>query len=195
MRTRAYCAHPSIRDHWVLRYMSRCPDQVVSLKQDLQCSKPPSKLVTHLLTHCSRDERLSSFCPARKKNPDLCSDSLERSLYDLDLSLVHAYFDLDLHYTRGWELGLVHVYYDLDALHTRLRVRPRSRILRFGLSLHARVGVRPRSRILRFGLALHARVGVRASFTYTTIWTRYTRGWELGLVHVYYDLDLHCTRG
>ncbi|GFW33723.1 hypothetical protein TNCV_4051721 [Trichonephila clavipes] len=35
MRARAYCVHPSIRDHWTLRYMSRCPDQVVSLKQDL----------------------------------------------------------------------------------------------------------------------------------------------------------------
>ncbi|GFT16469.1 hypothetical protein TNCV_281101 [Trichonephila clavipes] len=35
MRARAYCAHPSIRDHWVLRCMSRCPDQVVSLKDEL----------------------------------------------------------------------------------------------------------------------------------------------------------------
>ncbi|GFT60730.1 hypothetical protein TNCV_3584411 [Trichonephila clavipes] len=31
-RAKAYCAHPSIRDHWALRCMSRCPDQVVSLK-------------------------------------------------------------------------------------------------------------------------------------------------------------------
>ncbi|GFV68263.1 dorsal-ventral patterning protein tolloid [Trichonephila clavipes] len=29
MRARAYCAHPSIPDHWALRSMSRCPDQVV----------------------------------------------------------------------------------------------------------------------------------------------------------------------
>ncbi|PRD31051.1 UNVERIFIED_CONTAM: hypothetical protein NCL1_24535 [Trichonephila clavipes] len=34
MRARAYCAHPSIRDHWVLRCMGRCPDPVVSLKRD-----------------------------------------------------------------------------------------------------------------------------------------------------------------
>ncbi|GFV66834.1 hypothetical protein TNCV_4303951 [Trichonephila clavipes] len=32
MRARAYCAHPSIRDHWALRGMSRYPDQVVNLK-------------------------------------------------------------------------------------------------------------------------------------------------------------------
>ncbi|GFX03412.1 DUF5641 domain-containing protein [Trichonephila clavipes] len=38
MRGRAYCAHPSIRDHWALRCMSRCLDQVVSLKLDPQCS-------------------------------------------------------------------------------------------------------------------------------------------------------------
>ncbi|GFT74134.1 hypothetical protein TNCV_3708361 [Trichonephila clavipes] len=34
MRARAYCAHPSIRYYWALRCMGRCPDQVVSLKQD-----------------------------------------------------------------------------------------------------------------------------------------------------------------
>ncbi|GFV81493.1 uncharacterized protein TNCV_52171 [Trichonephila clavipes] len=28
MRNRAYCAHPSIRDHWALRCMGRCPDQM-----------------------------------------------------------------------------------------------------------------------------------------------------------------------
>ncbi|GFT15051.1 uncharacterized protein TNCV_4316321 [Trichonephila clavipes] len=31
MRVRAYCAHPSIRDHWALRCMNRCPDQVVKI--------------------------------------------------------------------------------------------------------------------------------------------------------------------
>ncbi|GFW62116.1 hypothetical protein TNCV_1685471 [Trichonephila clavipes] len=34
MRVRDYSAHPSIRDHWALRCMSRFPDQVVSLKRD-----------------------------------------------------------------------------------------------------------------------------------------------------------------
>ncbi|GFW40151.1 uncharacterized protein TNCV_5118341 [Trichonephila clavipes] len=64
MRVRAYCAHPSIRDHWPLRCMSRCPDQVISLKRDPSV-KSPSKLSTHLSTHCNRDvllklwERLS----------------------------------------------------------------------------------------------------------------------------------------
>ncbi|GFW24796.1 uncharacterized protein TNCV_1960631 [Trichonephila clavipes] len=37
MRARAYCAHPSIRDYWTLRCMSRCPDQVDSVKRDPQC--------------------------------------------------------------------------------------------------------------------------------------------------------------
>ncbi|GFU67671.1 hypothetical protein TNCV_1644201 [Trichonephila clavipes] len=58
LRARAYCAHPSLRDHWALRCMSRCPDQVVSLKQALV--KSPSKLGTHLSNYCSRDERLNS---------------------------------------------------------------------------------------------------------------------------------------
>ncbi|GFW64131.1 hypothetical protein TNCV_708361 [Trichonephila clavipes] len=40
MRTRAYWVHPSIRDHRELRCMSRCPDQVVSLKRDPQCLSP-----------------------------------------------------------------------------------------------------------------------------------------------------------
>ncbi|GFX33861.1 uncharacterized protein TNCV_3962701 [Trichonephila clavipes] len=45
MRVRAYCAHPSIRDHWVLRCRSRCPDQMVSLKRDSQCLSPQASLV------------------------------------------------------------------------------------------------------------------------------------------------------
>ncbi|PRD36622.1 UNVERIFIED_CONTAM: hypothetical protein NCL1_08099 [Trichonephila clavipes] len=65
MRVRAYRAHPSIRDHWPLRCMSISPDQVVSLKRDPECLSP-SKLDTHLSTHCSRDKRLSGLCPARR---------------------------------------------------------------------------------------------------------------------------------
>ncbi|GFV10991.1 hypothetical protein TNCV_2383091 [Trichonephila clavipes] len=45
MRDRAYCAHPSIRDHWALRCMSRYPDQVVSLKRDPQCLSPQASLI------------------------------------------------------------------------------------------------------------------------------------------------------
>ncbi|PRD27301.1 UNVERIFIED_CONTAM: hypothetical protein NCL1_35732 [Trichonephila clavipes] len=37
---RAYCAHPSIRDHWALRCMNRSLDKVVSLKRDFQCLSP-----------------------------------------------------------------------------------------------------------------------------------------------------------
>ncbi|GFU09130.1 hypothetical protein TNCV_1319681 [Trichonephila clavipes] len=48
MRTRAYCAHPSIRDHWVLRCMSRCPDQLVSLKRDPQCLSPQASLIVRV---------------------------------------------------------------------------------------------------------------------------------------------------
>ncbi|GFV90457.1 hypothetical protein TNCV_50321 [Trichonephila clavipes] len=59
MRARANIVTPSIRDYLALRGKSRCPDQGVSLKQDPQCLKSPSKLGTHLLTHCNRDERLS----------------------------------------------------------------------------------------------------------------------------------------
>ncbi|GFS85613.1 hypothetical protein TNCV_2794481 [Trichonephila clavipes] len=45
MRAKAYCAHSNIRDHWTLRYMSRCPDQVVSLKNNPQCFSPQGSLV------------------------------------------------------------------------------------------------------------------------------------------------------
>ncbi|GFX38241.1 gamma-aminobutyric acid type B receptor subunit 1 [Trichonephila clavipes] len=45
MRARAYCAHPSIRDHWVMRCRSRCPDQMVCLKRDPQCLSPQASLV------------------------------------------------------------------------------------------------------------------------------------------------------
>ncbi|GFX80176.1 uncharacterized protein TNCV_2108201 [Trichonephila clavipes] len=45
MRARAYCAHPSMREHWALRCMSGCPDQVVSLKRDPQCLSPQVGLV------------------------------------------------------------------------------------------------------------------------------------------------------
>ncbi|GFW36600.1 hypothetical protein TNCV_1956001 [Trichonephila clavipes] len=34
MMARAYCGRPSIRDHWALRCIIRCPDQLVRLKRD-----------------------------------------------------------------------------------------------------------------------------------------------------------------
>ncbi|GFU53150.1 hypothetical protein TNCV_3023721 [Trichonephila clavipes] len=60
---RAYCAHSSIRDHWVLRCMSRCPDQMVSLKRDHKCLSSQASLVLILSTHYRMDERLSRPCP------------------------------------------------------------------------------------------------------------------------------------
>ncbi|GFV48142.1 uncharacterized protein TNCV_3554211 [Trichonephila clavipes] len=45
MSARGYCAHPSIRDRWALRCMSRCPDQVFSMKRDPQCLSPQASLV------------------------------------------------------------------------------------------------------------------------------------------------------
>ncbi|GFU54310.1 hypothetical protein TNCV_576861 [Trichonephila clavipes] len=45
MRAKAYCAHLSIRDHWALRCMSTCPDQVVSLKRNPQCFSTQASLV------------------------------------------------------------------------------------------------------------------------------------------------------
>ncbi|GFY05358.1 hypothetical protein TNCV_2208031 [Trichonephila clavipes] len=58
MRARAYWAYPTLCDHWALRCMSRCPEQVVSLKRDPQCLSP-GKLGAHLVTHCSKDAMLS----------------------------------------------------------------------------------------------------------------------------------------
>ncbi|GFX76913.1 hypothetical protein TNCV_2257761 [Trichonephila clavipes] len=66
MSARAYCGYPSIRDHWALRCMSKCPDQVVSLKRDPPVLKSSSKVGTHLTTHYSRDERLSRPHQARE---------------------------------------------------------------------------------------------------------------------------------
>ncbi|GFW17700.1 hypothetical protein TNCV_2652571 [Trichonephila clavipes] len=40
--------------------------------------KSPSKLGTHLLTYCSRDEKLSRPCPSREQNPDLWCSSVIR---------------------------------------------------------------------------------------------------------------------
>ncbi|GFU77515.1 hypothetical protein TNCV_3498881 [Trichonephila clavipes] len=40
IRARAYCAHLNIHDHSALRCMSRCTDQVDSLKRDSQCLSP-----------------------------------------------------------------------------------------------------------------------------------------------------------
>ncbi|GFU24493.1 hypothetical protein TNCV_2264521 [Trichonephila clavipes] len=65
MRDRAYCVlYSSIRDHWALRCMSRCPDQVVSLKRDSHCLSPQARLV--IIDHYSRDERPSRLCPAQE---------------------------------------------------------------------------------------------------------------------------------
>ncbi|GFW64020.1 hypothetical protein TNCV_707251 [Trichonephila clavipes] len=44
MRTRAYCAHPSIGDHWVLRCMSRCLSGGQSEARP-QCLSPQASLV------------------------------------------------------------------------------------------------------------------------------------------------------
>ncbi|GFT24660.1 hypothetical protein TNCV_2856071 [Trichonephila clavipes] len=43
MRARAYYAHPIIRDHWVLRYISRWPDHVVSLKRKISSVLVPKQ--------------------------------------------------------------------------------------------------------------------------------------------------------
>ncbi|GFX96101.1 hypothetical protein TNCV_2289911 [Trichonephila clavipes] len=70
MRARVYCAHPSTRDHWatdVHEQMSRSGGQFEARPSVF---KSPSKLGTHLSTHCSRDERLSRPCPAREWNLD-----------------------------------------------------------------------------------------------------------------------------
>ncbi|GFY35887.1 glutamate receptor ionotropic, delta-1 [Trichonephila clavipes] len=45
LRARAYCAHHRKRDHWALRCMSRCPDQVVNLQRDFRCLSPQASLV------------------------------------------------------------------------------------------------------------------------------------------------------
>ncbi|GFV54371.1 hypothetical protein TNCV_4517681 [Trichonephila clavipes] len=70
MRARAYCAHPSIRGHWTLRCMSRCPDQVVSLKRGPQCiSSQASLVLIYLPTAIMHwDEKLSRPCPVREYN-------------------------------------------------------------------------------------------------------------------------------
>ncbi|GFY03874.1 hypothetical protein TNCV_1196541 [Trichonephila clavipes] len=43
MRASAYCAHPNMRDHWALRCMNRCRDQVGGL---CKCSKGAGEKTT-----------------------------------------------------------------------------------------------------------------------------------------------------
>ncbi|GFX62596.1 ABC transporter G family member 25 [Trichonephila clavipes] len=77
MRARAYSAHPSIRDHWALRCMNRCPDQVISLKRDPQFCKSPSKLGTHLSTHCSMGDTLKrGLSGGEKKRANIACELL-----------------------------------------------------------------------------------------------------------------------
>ncbi|GFX64991.1 hypothetical protein TNCV_451291 [Trichonephila clavipes] len=45
MRARSYYIHPSIRGHWMLRFMSRSLDQEVSLKRDPLCLSLQASLV------------------------------------------------------------------------------------------------------------------------------------------------------
>ncbi|GFU97970.1 hypothetical protein TNCV_383351 [Trichonephila clavipes] len=71
MSSRSYCTYPSIRNHWVLRCISGCPVQMVSLKRERDSqSLSPIKLGTHISTHRIgryarlTDERQSRPCPA-----------------------------------------------------------------------------------------------------------------------------------
>ncbi|GFW57768.1 hypothetical protein TNCV_2926871 [Trichonephila clavipes] len=81
MRASAYCAHLSIRDHWALRCMSRCPDQVVSLKRDHQCSRPQANFFfgTHLSTHCN--SRLNRFVEWAQNEIAVVPDFHKRILF------------------------------------------------------------------------------------------------------------------
>ncbi|GFY02469.1 hypothetical protein TNCV_3503501 [Trichonephila clavipes] len=45
MRARTYCAHPSIRDHWALRCMSRCTDSGGQFEARPQCLSSQRSLV------------------------------------------------------------------------------------------------------------------------------------------------------
>ncbi|GFY06677.1 hypothetical protein TNCV_3525331 [Trichonephila clavipes] len=68
MRARVYCTHPSTHDHWALKCMSRCLNRTGGQSEERPpVFKSPSKLGTHLSTHCSRDERLNRPCLARNK--------------------------------------------------------------------------------------------------------------------------------
>ncbi|GFX99858.1 hypothetical protein TNCV_258951 [Trichonephila clavipes] len=69
MRARVYRAYPSIRGHWTLRCMSRCPNQVFSLMQNPQCFSPeflhghgvPSPKLTRPLTNANEREWEGTF--------------------------------------------------------------------------------------------------------------------------------------
>ncbi|GFW86981.1 uncharacterized protein TNCV_1383971 [Trichonephila clavipes] len=84
MRVKACCAHPSIRDHWALRCMGRCPDQVDSL--NCRTSKWESKTRDGVLlvsTHATNLEENIKQQPVWKDSTkDVPSDS------DLEIELV-----------------------------------------------------------------------------------------------------------
>ncbi|GFX35505.1 hypothetical protein TNCV_103121 [Trichonephila clavipes] len=60
MRARAYCAHSSTHDHWALRCMSRCLNQVVSPKRDSQCLSPQASSV-HIYRPTARSLQVLSI--------------------------------------------------------------------------------------------------------------------------------------
>ncbi|GFT67453.1 uncharacterized protein TNCV_2360661 [Trichonephila clavipes] len=84
MRSRAYCARPSICDHWALRYMSRYPDQVVSLKRDSRClSRQASLVFVHQPTAGAHVTTLEEDL----KQQPLCQDSPKDVLSDSGLEI------------------------------------------------------------------------------------------------------------
>ncbi|GFW99055.1 hypothetical protein TNCV_3008251 [Trichonephila clavipes] len=53
MRARAYCAHPSVRDHWALKCISRCPDQVEGVLMFLE---PTRATYRRLRTYLGKEQ-------------------------------------------------------------------------------------------------------------------------------------------
>ncbi|GFW09207.1 hypothetical protein TNCV_2101611 [Trichonephila clavipes] len=68
MRARTYCAHPSIRDHWSQRCMSRRPDQVVRLKRGPQCLSPQESLA--LIYRPTAKVKIAIIVPCEKEDDE-----------------------------------------------------------------------------------------------------------------------------
>ncbi|GFT95707.1 transposase [Trichonephila clavipes] len=116
MRARAYCAHPSIRYHWALRCMNRCPDQGQTLNSDLYCQqldrlklvtdqKPPELVNRRGVVFHQDNARPHTSVVTRQKlweldwkvlMPPPCSPDLAPNDYHLFLALQNFQSDIKL---------------------------------------------------------------------------------------------------
>ncbi|GFY18598.1 transposable element Tc3 transposase [Trichonephila clavipes] len=90
MRARAYCAHPSIRDHWVLRCMRKCLYQVELWFQQDGATCHTARATIDLLKDTFGDRLISRFRPVNWPPRSCDLTPLDYFLWGYVKSLVYA---------------------------------------------------------------------------------------------------------